>query len=240
MKRMRILWVIILLNSILMSAKNNEEFFLRGNQLYRQGSWQEALNLYDAIDHRGAAVWYNMGNCWYHLHDYPRALAAWKRAERMADRSLRVQCRTNQALISSQNSEGYLTFLRHFFGDYAASYSIFMLQILVLLLWYAFFLFSRAAIHSKLYRLLRSVTGFPLIICVILLSERYLEKQCVTGIVQAHETNLFAGPDNRYQPLRTLQAAEQVLVHDIRADWCRISTSAESGWVDTRAIEIIG
>ena len=51
-----------------------KESFLQANVVYAQEEFKQALYVYQRIDNKGAAVWFNMGNCWYHLKQYVDAL----------------------------------------------------------------------------------------------------------------------------------------------------------------------
>jgi tetratricopeptide (TPR) repeat protein len=65
-------------------AGNVQEVFLKGNVAYLAGNIDGALKLYQTIDPKGPAVWYNLGNCYYRIGNYPEAIVAWRRAQKDA------------------------------------------------------------------------------------------------------------------------------------------------------------
>ncbi len=71
----------ILLSCFNLNSVTNQEHFLAGNQLYQQAQFQAALTEYQAINPKNSVVWYNLGNCAYHLEQYFDASLFWKRAQ---------------------------------------------------------------------------------------------------------------------------------------------------------------
>jgi tetratricopeptide (TPR) repeat protein len=63
-----------------LSAQTAQELFLRANEQYRAGDFDTALATYQKISPKGAAVWYNMGNCAFQKNDQARATLYWQRA----------------------------------------------------------------------------------------------------------------------------------------------------------------
>src|SRR5579862_1471661 len=47
---------------------------------YEQGNWKEASILYESIDPKDSADWYNLGNAYYRQERCADALICWKRA----------------------------------------------------------------------------------------------------------------------------------------------------------------
>ncbi len=70
-----------LLSCLNLNSATNQEYFLSGNQLYQQAQFQAALTEYQTINPKSSVIWYNMGNCAYHLERYLEACLFWKRAQ---------------------------------------------------------------------------------------------------------------------------------------------------------------
>jgi len=63
-----------------------EEMILRGNQLYQEGTWDEALEAYLSVYESGyeaGGLHYNIGNTYFKLGDIPRAILFYERAARL-------------------------------------------------------------------------------------------------------------------------------------------------------------
>jgi hypothetical protein len=84
-----------------LNSVTNQEHFLSGNQLYQQAQFQAALTAYQAINPKNSVVWYNLGNCAYHLEQYLDASLFWKRAQLLELKDFGYV--TKLAKISAQN-----------------------------------------------------------------------------------------------------------------------------------------
>src|ERR1700722_3305000 len=71
-------------NIIIFGNGNNQEIFLRAHKLYEQKEIEQAYALYQSIENKGSAVWYNMGNCNYKLGKFLEAYACWHQAKKNA------------------------------------------------------------------------------------------------------------------------------------------------------------
>jgi len=81
---------------------SGEELFLRANKYCEKHDWSQAFTLYKSIDQKGSLVWYNMGNCCYHLKNYTEALVYWKRAEQGVSHAIYAQSKHNQHVLTRQ------------------------------------------------------------------------------------------------------------------------------------------
>jgi hypothetical protein len=66
--------VIVFIAHIFWCTATDQETFLQANNAYSKKDFKQALYLYQHIENKGAAVWFNMGNCWYYLEQYAEAL----------------------------------------------------------------------------------------------------------------------------------------------------------------------
>jgi tetratricopeptide (TPR) repeat protein len=234
----------MVLSVLAVHAQRDEELFLHANVLYEQQEWQHALELYQSIERKGSSVWYNMGNCFYYIKDYPHAHAAWKKAERGLSGQWRRACREQQELIGvALHVPAHTSFLRRvlqYIIDCAAGLSLIQLQLLLLCAWYSALLFSTLAIRSRLYAILRVAPMSMSAVCAVLLIAAWYDRSQVIAIVCSDQAALFAGPDNHYETVGNVRAHEELKVCDVRPGWCRVSTASGSGWVDAHAIETVG
>lgn len=62
---------------------SDENWFEEGNAAYTEGNFEEALSRYNAIVESGmesASLYYNMGNTYYKMKDYPHAILFYEKA----------------------------------------------------------------------------------------------------------------------------------------------------------------
>ena len=68
-------------------AQSPTDAFNRGNELYREGQFREALNEYETIMRQGyvsSELYFNIGNACYRLNKIAPAILAYERADRMS------------------------------------------------------------------------------------------------------------------------------------------------------------
>ncbi|MDP3888938.1 MAG: hypothetical protein Q8Q25_00130, partial [bacterium] len=130
----------------LLRAQNDEEQFLRAHQEYMNGRYEQALALYQSIENKGSATWYNVGNCHYHMNNYPQALACWYRAQCGASSKEcdAIMHNINEVHNRTDSSELKTMHIIHWFAKPFSHFSLFILQLLFLGSWYCmFFLYKR-------------------------------------------------------------------------------------------------
>lgn len=229
---------VILSSFCIIRAGNEEELFLRANKSYEKHDCKQALALYQSMKNKGRAVLYNMGNCFYHLGDYPQALVCWKQAERGAAYTECCDIAHNQLLLSHRLGKKivYTWWQRlYIYISYrVASFSVLFLQLLFLICWFSlFFLFNRFGINKF------SVFIFIVTVLVgVSLGVKYKqETECIAIVMK--KTPVFVGPDKNYHELAQLDLADQVTIEEEQNSWYKIKHVAGVGWVESEAVQII-
>ena len=223
-----------------MCRGSGEEFFLRANKYCEQHDWSQAFTLYKSINQKGSLVWYNMGNCCYHLKNYTEALIYWKRSEQDASYIIYAQSKHNQHILARKLNKivpvVWIKQLYEFFVYNLLGISLLFLQILFLFCWlFLFFLgqywgktfFSAALIMVALSGLVG--TG-------IVVKYKQMNK---VGIIITDSTKIFAGPSQEYHVLDVLNHIDQVTIQDVKPNWYKIKYATGAGWVMADAIQIV-
>jgi len=232
--------IIIIFFSFVMFAGNNEELFLRANKLYEAGEYDNALLSYESISQKGRAVFYNMGNCYFHKNDYPLAFVYWMRAEKdaTAQEYAMIQYNKNYVLqkIGKNKDDTWLDKIKQLFESINLYMSIFSLQILIFLLW-GLFLFLYHYGSLKRIRIFL-VTSF-LFIFTTMLFLHYEKNSISYGIITEQQAHLFSGPDKGLDIIGFVKYADHVIIKEVREGWYKIRYSDNSGWVEAEAIQIV-
>jgi tetratricopeptide (TPR) repeat protein len=218
---------------------SDEELFLRANKYSEEQDWKQAFDSYNFIKKKGSLIWYNMGNCCYHLKNYTEAFIYWKRAEQGASRSLYAQSKYNQQILTQQLNKTttmkWTEQLYEFFVYYLISFSLLFLQLLFLFCWFLFFFLYRYQkkrfFFTFLFLVLNGLMGASLLV-------KYKEKEKI-GIVITASANVFAGPNQEYHVLSTLDHIDQVIIQDIKHDWYKIKNGNRIGWVAASAVQVV-
>lgn len=89
MKRIFII-IMLLLPSLLLRAQTPEQLFQQGNEAYKSGQYQEAVEAYTAILQSGQEsheLYYNLGNAYFRLEEYGQSILNYERALRLKPNS---------------------------------------------------------------------------------------------------------------------------------------------------------
>jgi tetratricopeptide (TPR) repeat protein len=222
-------------------AGNDEELFLRGNKYYAQKNYAAALQVYEMIARKGAAVLYNMGNCAFHQEDYSHALVYWNRAQKGAmaheynliERNKKIAL---QKLGHEQNNrlgDRIIQLLRAYM-----LISVLMLQLIFLVLWWLFmFVFRKKKTGIK--KMMQACMCLTMFFCASLLTMHYVQQNAHQAIIVKKEGRLLIGPDKSFQVLSPLNYAHNVRVKESREGWYKIQYADMIGWVEADVIQII-
>lgn len=214
-----------------------QETFLYANSLYAQGDYGKAQTLYESISNKGAAVWYNLGNCYYHLERYPEALACWKRSCMFGNYSwyadVKHNCKHVQELLGVQKNDlWYEPFIQ-----YIMKYSLLWWQLLVIILCsvVAFLILWG---DNKKYQAGKIALCCTLCLGISCLGIRYWQSSRNFAFI-VQEASLMAGTDERFSKLAQLKKGEEVLVYEQQGPWVKVATGETIGWILAESIIII-
>lgn len=234
--RVGALMVIISFIAIL-HPRSIQEIFLEGNQLYYDAKYHEALDRYKAIDQVGPAVWYNMGNSYYRIGDTVRARAAWRRAQKQAPAHIIERAQRNITAVEKElglpASTSFSAFMRHGFSHI----SFFILQILLLLGWYLFFLLLFVRIPYRMALLWFLMGCNSLIIAGI--GIKYWSDMQQHGLVLEQSLMLRVGPGYDFHALSEIQQGDELIIKNKESDWYKVKYQGRLGWISKDAIEVI-
>lgn len=222
--------------------QNNEELFLRGNKYYKEGDYDKALEYYSAINKKGWAVLYNIGNCFFHKEDYSHALVYWLRAEKNATKQGYSLIKQNKEIalkkLNKQKKDECLEKMSTFFRLKFPYLSLFFLQLFFLMCWWLLILRMRVK-QTSAKTVIQSLLCLSTFIFAIVLYERYIQNHTCSAIVVKKEAKLFAGPDKNFHVLSPVLYADCATVKAVREGWYKIQYADMIGWVEEDVIHIV-
>lgn len=233
---MKIRSVLIYSFAVMAIACANEELFLKAHQNYIQKDYATALQHYQLIPNKGAAVWYNMGNCAYKMNDFKAALAYWNSAEHVSHdvQQLKAIWLNQKKLAQKIDKEIMVTTKKTYRATFPFYYlkiiPMSFLQLLFLSVWFiVWFLIYRR--KKKLVPLMVLVNG----ICGVglLIKQEYCQEIALVAMPTAY---VYAGPHKSFHQVGTLDMLTEVAVNEQRNDWCKIKNKKIVGWMLTDSI----
>lgn len=204
---------------------SSQELFLQANAQYAQKNYEKALKLYEKIPHKGAAVWYNMGNCAYKMADTVHAQLYWKRASKTGDSAIQADTIHNLDRIShNQLSAPILAPLA--------------IQILFFCIFSVFLVISCFLVRRKKIMFL-AACSLAMGGISFLTYTTYRHITDTKALVMSSENYLYAGPDYDYHQLAPISGGSEVVVLKHADGWAKVSWHNQIGWIKSNAIEVI-
>lgn len=224
------------------------EIFVNANSAYENGDFAAAVGLYETLVDRGihnGYLYYNLGNAYLRSGELGRAIASFRRCQRLLPREEDVQANLDFARKSTRDAiepprpSSLASAL--FFWHYASSRGERMRLAVVLnvLLW--------SLLAWRLYRreseLLRWSFLAVLVILVAVAGSLVFESALPQrlAVVVPQEIDVHSGNDTETVVRFKLHAGTEVEVVEARRDWLRIRLpDGEGGWIESRHAEVIG
>jgi tetratricopeptide (TPR) repeat protein len=252
----KVLLLIIVLFSVLtigtkqLSAVSNgiDESFKNANQLYEEGKFDEALNLYRTIEGQIAhwKLFYNMGNCYYKTGDFVKAKIYYLRAERLKpfDSSIQKNIDIVNKRFSDKIEPENPDFISRTVQRIETLISLNMvsavliISIIVLNL-FIFLLIKNGRTKFRLYGV-----SFSLVIVLLIAGYHIYRtgKQSMrnTAVVIKIDTELRSGPGENNTILFKVNPGLKVKIIEKSRNWVQVSASSQiAGWIEASRIEPI-
>jgi len=210
-------------------SATNQEIFLRGNKAYQEGAYEDALQWYEQIAKKGDAIWHNMGNCCYHLNRFVDARVYWERAQQHAFYddycALQTQLAVLDVQLGDQEPQATPSWL-YWIRSHTASYSLLMVQLLTLAIWFLFCIALKKRAHW----------GILIPLCVLSLFGIWLSidmhnRRSGNYAVSIEEASLYVGPNSSYHQQGIIPQAHTVTITGSREGWYKIAYKGLAGWV---------
>ena len=222
------------------------------NKAYTEGNFNDAAELYGKVLSKGLSapeLNYNLGNAYYRLGDYKRAILNYERAKLLSpdDENISLNLELCQRYVQDKIDEVPKFFLIQWLENFKAlfsanvwayvsifSFGIFLFSILI-------FLFNK----SVLYRKLSLYTGFfAIIITLVSYGSASSQTRKITdnkyAIVFSPSVTVKSSPNNNGTDLFIIHEGLKVTITDKSGSWNEIRLSdGKIGWLPASSIEKI-
>lgn len=223
-------------------ARDVQETVLKAHKQYEQGNIEQALTLYNSIEKKGPATWYNLGNCHYKQKNYMDALVCWKKAERDASWSELPALYHNideaYKTLNVQHGYGFKVSMYRTIKRILALFSLFGWQLLFLLFWVVLLFFAARLARAGRYALLSS---FCLLVVLFggCLYKKYDLISSRSGVIVEKDLVVYSGPGVDFHELGTLVKATEINICEEQADWLKVREHDLVGWIPMKKVEIV-
>lgn len=231
------------------TQRTARELFASANQLYQQGKFDEAAELYKRLLQAGyteAIVWYNLGNTYVKLGKLGNAIAAYERARRLNPREKDLLENLKQISPPENEPRPFILLLPFFFIlDFFTLNELFILGEIFYVLSCLVAIIAILNSPQRLVSLSRLLIKPLLVLFVLTLvffAFKY-HRELITqyGIVTKDKTIAHSGPGTEFTEIMILpEGTKFKFLGKSQTDWARIKTlDGKSGYIALENFELI-
>lgn len=219
-------------------------FFEQGNQAYKQGDYQQAIDWYQRIleaGYQSGRLYYNLGNCYYKLDEIGYAVLYYEKARKLLpdDPEVNFNLELAKLKVIDRVEMPPRFFLFEWWDAVKGFYSIPQLTSLVTILYvltallFITFLYLRKNRIRKIIFSFFALSLFLTLFCGYLLFANIQDEQSNRhGIILSSNVTILSAPNENSTDMFILHEGAKVKLDDHREDWVRISLpDGKSGWI---------
>jgi hypothetical protein len=230
------------------------------NGLYERGQFSQAAQAYQHLVNQGfadSALFYNLGNAYYKIEDYGRAILNFRRAQQLAPRDPDIEA--NLALARAQAVDQFEAAdeggLFSQLGEAVQSWlTLNELAMVALAAWILFvflvILFGTArgrgtgaaGAWRKGLQYALVASAVVLVVGILALgSALTLDRNLAEGVIVADAVDVTSGPGRQYVAEFTLHGGAEVSLVETRGSWVRLALPGGEleGWVPADTVEAV-
>ena len=219
----------------------------RGHVAYESGRYAEAVAAYELAEAQGVRngpLYYDLGNAYFKSDALGRAIASYRRAERLIPRD--PMLRANLDLVLARREDRAvqspvpfpLSAVRALYSRMSINEMIVLVSILYVIV--AGLLVLRILGRDRRFGLrLGSLALMVLLVlgAATLAYKIHDERGIERAVVDADKVAAMSGPGSDYTVEFWLHEGSEVLVEETRPDWLRVSLGAKlHGWIPARSV----
>lgn len=227
-------------------------FYEQGNQAYREGNYQSALEWYGKIlsaGYESSQVYYNIGNCYYKLGSVGRAILFYEKARKLnpRDREILFNLELANLKVIDRIEAPPQFFLFDWWETVKTYFTVSQLTRLAATLFGVSILVLIGLLFFREHRLRRVILAALIVFAVLTLFSAYLllvnarqGNGQVRGIVLVSSVNVLSAPSENSTDVFVLHEGVKVALEEQRGEWVRITLpDGKSGWMRRENLGII-
>jgi tetratricopeptide (TPR) repeat protein len=228
-------------------SRDMNSLFLKANQDYNNGHYQEAAEAYDIVlrKRENGYLYFNLGNCYLKMNKIGPAILNYRRAQKFIPRFADLEMNLKYARQETRDKiedKSYRQLLQTIFFWY---YRLNTRELLIGLLSLNLIFFLLASIkmytQSDALKWLLIVAGIVYLLNVGSAAARlYQDKFQQSGVVVGEEIEVRSGSSLNHVVLFKLHAGTEIRIEEVEADWLKIALpDGKIGWTPQKGLGII-
>jgi tetratricopeptide (TPR) repeat protein len=231
--------------SVPASAKTT---FEQANDLYREKQYARAAEGYRQLIQKGekhSAVYYNLGNSYYRMAEYPKAVLYFEKALKLdpgndrIEHNLKMAYNKSLSKIESKNEFFVIKYISQFVREFGArTWSIVFLLFLWMSVAASLAGFRKPPGAGTMYKSLGVLCGLVAVLMFFVAKQRFTEQTTYRqAIVLQSGAELKAEPVAASKSKAVIEAGNKVELLDRDANWYKVELpTGKQGWVDSNAL----
>jgi len=233
-------------------AQSNDALWEKANKLYIEGKFDQAIETYQKINNSGfesAELFYNLGNAYYKLNSYPKAILYYEKALQLSpnDNDIQYNLELTNRYVVDKIEKLPVFFITNWFINIRNLFSTDKWAVLSIIFFLTTLVFITIYLISRKYGLKKFSFWISLLFIFLFLSSLYFsykQKQVIlnddTAIIMSPSVTIKSSPDISGTDIFVLHEGTKVWVLDQISDWREIKLSdGTKGWLKASDMEVI-
>ncbi|MBN1755298.1 tetratricopeptide repeat protein [bacterium] len=234
-------------------AQSNVDLYNQGNDAYRDGNYELAIELYQQALQGGAkhpAIYYNLGNAYFKANRIGPAILNFQRALILSPRDKSIKNNLEYAKLLTFDKidsiyEQNLLFkiyyrLLSFFNFRELNLIIFIISVLITASLMIFIVSNSYPLRKILLRLLILFGILELLVVGLFVLKSQNPWQSSAAVVMVSKLDITSSPARDSELLFTIHEGLKIAIEETRGEWAKILLEdGRHGWVPNQSIERI-
>ncbi|MFV0530498.1 MAG: tetratricopeptide repeat protein [Flavobacteriales bacterium] len=232
------LFIGFLFSFFILKATQNKDYdslFDKANQFQQQNQFQEALKLYQEIENSSAipsqSVFYNKGNCYYHLKEWGYARAYFEKALKLAPTDEQTLINLNLTLKEIEGSSyKKIDSIDHPLQLFTQHTWLLVALLFTVLICFSFLLF-KISTNPKIktfFLMTFIIIGIFLAFSLIGYSSYFFEEK---EAVIISKSEVYENPVEKSTKIKILNSGQKVWVLEKIENWIQIKQGENTFWI---------
>lgn len=233
-------------------AENPDSLFAAGNQRYESGAYQEAVDHYDALvagGYQNAAVYYNLGNAHYKLHNLASAILYYEKALKLDPTDPDIQANLNFVNLAITDRIQPLPefFIESWWRGFVFSRSLTTWSVIGLCCWLLAFALLAVYLYAFRPKVKRAAfyggtAMMTAAFCLLLVaySQHRIRQDHQGAVVFRGKVPVKSAPAENEKTLFVIHEGTKVRIAEQVNDWIKvILPNGNEGWIEFQSVETI-
>jgi len=234
------------------SAQDIESLNAKGNQLYSDGNYEEAINTWEELTESGyeaALIYYNLGNAYFKSNKIAPAILNYEKAKILApyNKDINYNLELARTYVVDKIDELPEVFYLRWYINIVRVFSSNTWAIITIIAFVIFLVLFSAYLYAKSYSLRKTAFWFGALFILIWLcafafswSGNKLVTDHNKAIIFSPSVTVLSSPDRSGTELFVIHEGTKVTVIDELNEWTEIIlSSGTKGWLLSSSIEKI-